>query len=75
MTLDDVALGASVKITGFASIDGAELARLSGLGLRTGVLVTKIMPTPLQDPVECMVGSQLLALERRLLRRIRVESA
>jgi hypothetical protein len=33
------------------------------------------MFTPLRDPVECLVGPQLLALERRLLTLIRVEAA
>lgn len=74
MTLDQVALEVQVKIVGFSSIDDDERARLSGLGVRLGALVTKLIPTPLQDPVECLVGSQLLALEHRLLRRIRVEA-
>ncbi|MEK7383748.1 MAG: FeoA family protein [Elusimicrobiota bacterium] len=73
MTLDQVALEVQVKIVGFGAVDESERARLSGLGVRLGVLVTKLIPTPLQDPIECLVGSQLLALERRLLRRIRVE--
>lgn len=74
MTLDRVALEVQVKIVGFAGVDDGERARLSGMGLRPGVLVTKLIPTPLQDPVECLVGSQLLALERRLLRLVRVEA-
>lgn len=74
MTLDEVALEVPVRIVGFSRMEDAERARLSGLGLRSGVLVTKLMPTPLQDPVECLVGPQLLALERRLLRRIKVEA-
>lgn len=74
MTLDQAALETQVRIVGFDAIDQSERARLSGLGVRRGVLVTKILPTPLRDPVECLVGSQLLALERRLLRRIRVEA-
>ena len=73
MTLDQGALEVQVKIVGFGAVDESERARLSGLGVRLGVLVTKHIPTPLQDPIECLVGSQLLALERRLLRRIRVE--
>lgn len=75
MTLDEVALKVPVKIVGLDSLDDSELARLSGVGLRPGATVTKLMPTPLQDPVECLVGPQLLALERRLLTRIRVEAA
>jgi Fe2+ transport system protein FeoA len=43
--------------------------------VRAGALITKLIPTPLQDPVECLVGPQLLALERRLLARIQVEAA
>jgi Fe2+ transport system protein FeoA len=75
MTLDQVALGVSSRIIGLDSIGEEERARLSGLGIRMGVHVTKIIPTPLQDPVECLVGHQLLALERRLLRHIQVEAA
>ena len=75
MTLDEVALDVPVRITGFDSMDASELGRLSGLGLRAGALITKLLPTPLQDPVECLVGPQLLALERRLLQRILVEAA
>lgn len=75
MTLDDAALEVPVRIVGFTALDDSERARLSGLGLRKGATVTKLMPTPLQDPVECLVGPQLLAVERRLLRLIRVESA
>jgi len=74
MTLDQAPREVQVKIVGFSAVDGGERARLSGLGLRPGVLVTKLIPTPLQDPVECLVGAQLLALDRRLLRRILVES-
>lgn len=75
MTLDEVALERPVRITGFSSVDEGERARLSGLGLRAGVRVVKLMLTPLRDPVACLVGPQLLAIERRLLRRIRVEAA
>jgi len=74
VTLDQVALEVQVKIVGFAPIGDGERARLSGLGVRLGVLVTKLIPTPLQDPIECLVGTQLLAMERRLLRLIRVEA-
>jgi Fe2+ transport system protein FeoA len=75
MTLDEVALDVPVRITGFVSLDESQRAQLSGLGLRAGTTVVKLMPTPLQDPVECLVGPQLLALERRLLTLIRVEAA
>ncbi len=74
MTLDQVALDVPVRIVELVSLDASEKGRLSGLGLRAGALITKLMPTPLRDPVECLVGPQLLALELRLLRRIRVEA-
>ena len=74
MTLDEVALDVPVRIVDFVAMDESERGRLSGLGLRAGALITKLMPTPLRDPVECLVGPQLLALECRLLRRIRVEA-
>ncbi len=73
MTLDQAALEVPVRIVDLVAIDETERARLSGLGLRPGTVVTKLMPTPLRDPVACLVGPQLLALERRLLKRIRVE--
>ncbi|MFI5350066.1 MAG: FeoA family protein [Elusimicrobiota bacterium] len=73
MTLDDIGLDVPVRITGFVSMDASERGRLSGLGVRAGATITKLIPTPLQDPVECLVGPQLLALERRLLERILVE--
>jgi Fe2+ transport system protein FeoA len=75
MTLDEVALDVPVRIVELTAMGASERGRLSGLGVRVGALVTKLMPTPLRDPVECLVGPQLLALERRLLRRIRVEAA
>jgi Fe2+ transport system protein FeoA len=75
MTLDEAALNVPLRIVGFVATDESQQARLSGLGLRVGVAVTKLMPTPLRDPVECLVGPQLLALERRLLARIRVVKA
>ena len=75
MTLDEIALDVPVRIVELLSMDDSERGRLSGLGLRAGAMVTKLMFTPLRDPVECLVGPQLLALERRLLVRIRVEAA
>ncbi|MFI5347315.1 MAG: ferrous iron transport protein A [Elusimicrobiota bacterium] len=74
MTLDEVALKVPVRIVGFTVLDESQRAQLSGLGLRAGATVTKLMFTPLRDPVECLVGPQLLALERRLLGLIRVEA-
>jgi Fe2+ transport system protein FeoA len=75
MTLDEVGLDVPVRITGFVSMDESERGRLSGLGLRAGAVITKLIPTPLRDPIECLVGPQLLALERSLLIRINVEAA
>jgi Fe2+ transport system protein FeoA len=75
MTLDEVALDVPVRIVSFSALDESERGRLSGLGIRVGARITKLMPTPLRDPVECLVGPQLLALERRLLKLIRVEAA
>jgi Fe2+ transport system protein FeoA len=75
VTLEQADWELPVRVSGFSGVDPAEEARLSGLGLAVGAVVTKLMPTPLRDPVECLVGSQLLALERRLLARVRVEAA
>lgn len=75
MTLDAVPLDVPVRVLGYAGLSVFDKDRLSGLGLRPGVSVTKILKTPLRDPVECLVGNQLLALEARLLPHIRVEAA
>lgn len=74
MTLETVALGVPVRVSGFSGLDESDRVRLAGLGLRAGVSVTKILTLPLRDPIECLVGSQLLALEARLLPLIRVEA-
>ena len=73
MTLDEIELDVPVRVLGFAGIGDVDKIRLTGLGLRPGVSVTKILRTPLRDPVECLVGAQLLAIEARLLAQIRVE--
>lgn len=73
VTLDQAPLGAPRRVRGFRELSDAERARLSALGLREGCSVTKIRLTPLRDPVQCLVGPQLLALERWLLARIEVE--
>lgn len=75
MTLEQAAMGEPLTIAGFTGLDEGDRARLAGLGLRAGAPVTKILALPLRDPVECLVGSQLLALEARLLSKIRVEAA
>lgn len=74
MTLEQAAMGAPHRIAGFHGLGDGDRARLAGLGLRAGVSITKILALPLRDPVECLVGSQLLALEARLLPLIRVEA-
>lgn len=74
MTLDAVPLGVPVRVTALSGLTTNDRDSLAGLGMRAGVSVTKIMKTPLRDPVECLVGTQLLALEARLLRHIKVEA-
>lgn len=74
MNLEGVAMDVPVKVLGYSGLSVFDKDRLSGLGLRPGVAVTKILKTPLRDPIECLVGSQLLAIEARLLPHIRVEA-
>lgn len=74
MTLEQVALDVPVRVVGVKGLPEADRVRLAGLGLRPGVHVTKILAAPLRDPIECLVGTQLLALEKRLLALIRVEN-
>ncbi len=73
MTLDAVPLDIPVRVLGCSGLAAFDRERLAGMGLRPGVSVVKILKTPLRDPVECLVGSQLLAIETRLLAHIRVE--
>jgi Fe2+ transport system protein FeoA len=75
LTLDRVALGVPVRVVGFPGMSDLDETRLAGLGLRAGVPLVKILLAPLRDPVECLVGSQLLAVEARLMRKIAVEPA
>jgi Fe2+ transport system protein FeoA len=75
LTLDRVALGVPVRVVGFPGMSDLDETRLAALGLRAGVPLVKILRTPLRDPIECLVGSQLLAVEARLLPKISVESA
>lgn len=75
MTLDAVALDVPVRVLNCERMSAADRDRLGGLGLRPGVCVVKLLRTPLRDPVECLVGSQLLAIEARLLPLIRVEAS
>lgn len=62
-----------VKIKGFSDVSAAEQLRLSSHGLRAGSVVTKLLRVPLRDPIECLVGTQLLTLDKALLGRILVE--
>ncbi len=75
MNLESLAFDVPVRVLGYSALSVFDKDRLSGLGLRPGVTVVKILKTPLQDPVECLVGTQLLAIEARLLPHIRVEAA
>lgn len=75
MTLAEAALDAPLRVTGFAGLGPDERARLAGMGLRAGAPVVKLLAFPLRDPVECLVGGQLLALESRLLPCVLVEAA
>jgi Fe2+ transport system protein FeoA len=70
MTLAEVELERQVRVSGFRELGAEELARLSSLGVRVGAEITKLLRLPLRDPIECLVGPQLLAIERRLLERI-----
>ena len=72
MTLAEAPIGTPARITGFAALAEEELARLFALGLRPDVVVTKLFRTPLRVPIECLAGSQLLAVEGWLMERILV---
>jgi Fe2+ transport system protein FeoA len=75
-TLDQAAWNAPVRVTGFApSVGESDRARLAGMGLHVGETVVKLLAAPLGDPIECLVGQQLLALESSLVERIKVEAA
>lgn len=73
MTLEEVALNQAVRVEEIRELNEKDLACLLGMGIRAGVSVTKVIATPLRDPVECLVGSQLLAVEKRLFKHIRVK--
>lgn len=73
-TLAEVPLGAPARIAGFTDVPAGEEARLSALGLRVGGSITKLLKTPFRDPVECLVGTQLLAIDAQLLASILVET-
>lgn len=75
MTLAEVPLQSPARIRGFRKLSDSERSRLGALGLREGAAVTKLLRTPLRDPIEVLVGPQLLAVETRLLELIEVEPA
>lgn len=72
MTLDKAAMDKPYRIVGFDALDEDHKLRLSAVGVREEALIMKVLHTPLKDPVECLVGPQLLALDAWLLGRIRV---
>lgn len=73
MTLAEIPLDSPARIKGFSALSESEVCRLGALGIREGASVTKIVRTPLRDPIELLVGPQLLAVESWLLERILVE--
>lgn len=73
VTLAEVEFEKSVQVLRLDEVEDAEAARLHAMGLRAGATVTKVLKLPLRDPVECLVGPQLLAIESWLLERIVVE--
>ena len=74
MNLEALPFDVPARVTGYSALSVFDKDRLAGLGMRPGVSVVKILKTPLQDPVEFLVGSQLMAIEARLLAHIRVEA-
>lgn len=73
MTLAQVSLATPVRVLGFDALSETEKMRLSSLGLREGAPITKLLRTPLRDPIECLVGPQLVTIDSWLLDRILVE--
>lgn len=74
-TLAAAPWNAPQRVTGFSGVGETERARLAGMGLHVGETVVKLLASPLGDPIECLVGQQLLALEKDLVERIKVEAA
>jgi Fe2+ transport system protein FeoA len=74
MTLDKAAMDTPFKIVGFNALEEDDKLRLSALGVHEEAVITKLLHTPLQDPVECLVGPQLLTIDAWLLRRILVSA-
>ena len=73
MTLEEAAFDRRVRVEGFRNLSEREKTHLAGLGIRPGSSITKIIPTPFKDPIECLVGSQLLAVGKRLFKHILVK--
>lgn len=73
MTFREVALDVPVKVIGFKALSDAERLRLAAFGLREGSSIVKIVRTPLRDPVECLVDTQLVTLDRRIIDSILVK--
>lgn len=71
MTLDSLGLDIPARVTAVRLKD-EERARLGAVGLEAGASIVKLLRTPLRDPVECLVGSQLVALDRRVMAGILV---
>ena len=74
MTLAEIDLGTPARITGFKSVSEEERLRLCALGVREKAVITKLLRTPLRDPIECLVGPQLLTIDAWLVKRIEVEA-
>lgn len=74
MTLAEAELKRPMRIVGFSRLDDQDRSRIASLGLRLGACITKLLRTPLLDPVECLVGPQLLAIDARLLHHIIVDA-
>ena len=73
MTLATSTTDVPVRVAGFRGMSDIDETRLTSLGLRSGAVVTRILTTPLGDPLEFLVGTQLIAIEVRLLSSIIVE--
>ena len=75
MTLAELPLQTAARVASLARVAPGERSRLDSLGLSEGATVTKLVRTPLRDPVECLVGRQLLALNASVMGAIEVEPA
>ena len=73
MTVAQAELDRPMRIVGFGSLHEDQCSRLSSFGLFQGASVTKLLRTPLLDPVECLVGAQLVVLDAWVLEHIVVD--